>query len=90
MTAIWKFKLELSSEQTIKVPCGARPLCAQPQAGSICIWMQLEANDKPLTERSVRIVGTGHPFEAQGLQYIGSVQIQSFVWHIYIEEESNA
>lgn len=89
MTTIWKFRLKLHSHQTIPVPSGAKPLCVQIQGGSVCIWLEV-VPDNPICERIVRVCGTGIPMNTAHSQYVGTVQQNDFVWHVYIMEESDA
>jgi len=72
---IWKFTLELRSQQTIKMPLGAKILCAQTQREMVCLWATVNP-DAPLSDRRFVIAGTGHvaPDEATH-QYIGTVQV---------------
>jgi hypothetical protein len=82
MTTIWKFQLDLFDEQQIILPVGAKILTAQINQGSICLWAEVEAYAKK-ENRSIFIVGTGHPLPNCVTKYIATVQADNFVWHIY-------
>lgn len=88
MRLVWKYPLELASEQTITVPILAKPLTAQMQDGVICIWLEIEFD---LTERrrprKVFIVGTGYAEVQDNWHYAGSVQDGPSVWHVYVDPE---
>ncbi len=82
---IGKFPLELVGEQVVQMPNGAQILCVQLQNGWPCIWALVDPTAR-LIERSITIVGTGHPFEASSIgSYIGTVQLETsgLVWHVF-------
>lgn len=66
------------------MPEGAQILSAQIQNGEVCLWALVDT-EKPLKNKEIRIYGTGHPYEYtdQDAKYIGTVQLKSFVWHIF-------
>lgn len=80
---VWKYALELTAErQKFNMPIGARTLTAQMQNGVITVWCLLY----PLNPDAVKvfhIVGTGHGTVELGDQYIGTVQDDRFVWHVF-------
>lgn len=88
MQTIWKFPINVTDEQQINVPKGARFLTAQFQHGNLCLWAQVD--DSAFTERrTIRVIGTGHPIpDAASLQYIASVQTMggNLVFHVFIKE----
>ena len=84
---IYKYPLQLAEVQTVDMPKGAKILCAGAQNGSIVIWAMVNPTF-PLGGRTIRIVGTGWETKA-GIKYISSVQIDTFVWHIFEEEGDN-
>ncbi len=85
MTTIYKFPLAVTDRQVVRMPHGARVLCAMNQHGNVTIWA--EVNPNALTEdRVFWIVGTGNPMPTAALIYIGSVLQPPFVWHVYEEQ----
>ncbi len=88
MLSIWKFPLEITDAQTIKMPAGAELLSVGEQNGTLCLWAKVDPN-KEIVEKNIRIFGTVHPvpkddFENdKELSFIGTVQIGSFVWHVF-------
>lgn len=91
---IWKFLLDLTDEQCIEVPGGARLLTVQIQplghlrAETPVLWAIVDP-DVPKVRGLIRMVGTGHPFpDADRWTYISTVQLDggSLVLHIFVEE----
>lgn len=84
---IWKYKLHLTEFQEVSMPQGAKILSVQVQDDQICFWVILkdEAYAK-YEEKQFLIVGTGTamPTDMQGWQYIATVQIRPFVWHVFV------
>jgi hypothetical protein len=85
MKTIWKFPLEVTDVQTVRMPRGARILCVQVQSGVPCLWA--EVDPKAETElRTLRIYGTGHPMaEGEQRNYVGTFQLvgMGLVFHVY-------
>jgi hypothetical protein len=87
---IYKYPLDLTERQSIRMPSGATILSLQVQHGQICLWAVVDP-DAPLMDCVFLIVGTGHPLpdevervyaesftrhpQGGGGQYIGTVQM---------------
>lgn len=87
MTAIYKYRLEITETQVVSMPKGAQILTAQMQDGYLCLWA-LVNTDKKSAMRSIVICGTGNPIPSgedftQTHRYIATVQEQEFVWHVF-------
>ena len=80
---VCKYKLKLGVTD-VPLPQGSRPLCAQRQGHSICLWAEADP-DAPIVAKRVQIVGTGHEVPDQSYTYLDTVQEQSFVWHVYYQ-----
>lgn len=82
---IWKYPLEITDEQNIRMPKGANILTAQIQGGTLCLWAIVDPK-APLVSRWIGIVGTGHPM-AQEMEcvYLGTAQMAggALVWHVF-------
>lgn len=79
---IWKFPLRIIDVQVIQMPSGAKILAAANQSGVLCIWAKVNpANASEL--RTIEIVGTGIPVDDYQRQFIGTVVIEPFVWHVF-------
>lgn len=80
---IFKFCLEVTDEQTISMPKGARILSVAEQRDELCLWSLVDET-RPTEERTIYVVGTGNPAKhVDTAIFIGTVQISSFVWHIF-------
>lgn len=80
---ILKFPLfQMKQTNEVVMPLGAEILCVQEQRGYITIWAKCHPNVK--TEvRHIEVHGTGNEFDDKGLRYVGTVQQDGFVWHIF-------
>lgn len=85
ITTVWKYPLELTDVQTLEVPRGARFLSAgKDPAGQLCVWVFVELISAKIT-RTVRIVGTGNPTDANRHSFLASVVDGPFVWHVFVD-----
>lgn len=85
MQTIWKFPIEATDRQEVMMPADAEMLCIQTQGRQACIWARVDSV-APLTPRTIRVFGTGHPVESAGrLFYIGTFQIAggALVFHAF-------
>ena len=90
MKQIWKFPLTITDEQVLQMPFDAELLSIGLQNiglqnRQLCLWAAIEdSND--LEGRTIKIVGTGHPFSDRDYNYmafIGTVVAAPFVWHVF-------
>ena len=83
---IYKYQLEITDEQHVAMPRGAKLLSVQVQRGVCCLWAlvgeDLDADDMDST-RLIRIVGTGNPTDITDEPFIGMVQMGQFMWHVF-------
>lgn len=80
--SIWKFSLRVTqAPQQIEVPTGAIIRHIGEQDGSICIWMEV-TQSAPKEKRKFLVMGTGWELP-EDRNYVGTVQMGSFVWHVY-------
>ena len=83
MRTIFKTKLDVCDFQTIKLPQGFNILHIGVQCGQPCIWYECDS-DKPLVELDIYCIGTGWRMDGlPPMRYIGTVQIDEYVWHYY-------
>lgn len=82
METVWKVPLEITSQQRVLIPRGATLLCVQAQHGKPCLWALVDS-DRPLEERGIAVLGTGHKLE-RGI-YVGTFQVLDgdFVGHVF-------
>lgn len=83
---IFKYPFNITNDEgfyVFSIPDRSRILCVQDQDGKICMWAEV-SEDFPTVERKFQILGTGKNFTVElDRFYIGSVQQESFVWHVY-------
>lgn len=86
---IYKYEFPLEQVVPLSMPVGSKPLSAQLQRGTPCIWMEVDT-DQPEKMRCLYIFGTGYEFDPMNLTFVATVQMDFFVWHIYIADEEAA
>lgn len=81
---IFKYHVPIEDEFTIKMPAHAQILCVQTQGDQGKIWALVNP-EFAQEERNFRLLGTGHPFDDEKLQYVGSFQQRggALVWHLF-------
>lgn len=82
MKVIWKQVLQIEGTQDVPLPVGAEFLSVQNQRDEICFWYKCD----PAAEKKMHrffIAGTGHQLPHTEGQYMGTVQVGSFVWHVF-------
>jgi hypothetical protein len=91
MKTIWKFSIEVTDEQTIRVPKGSRALTAQMQGNQLCLWVMLDTDNADRgVNMPVYIHGTGHSVlpEAYHGRYLSTVQMDggALIFHVFVGE----
>ena len=89
MKRIWKYALNVTDEQRVMMPAGARVIHVDVQGGVLCIWAEVEVGNRP-EERIFLVVGTGNPYPDGDVEHLGSVQMPPFVWHVYEDNEERS
>lgn len=84
MKSIYKYIIEITDVQSVKLAEDAKILAVGNQFGSLVLWAQVDTESKT-KNRKILIFGTGNPFNAINPVYVGTVQMGNFVWHIYEE-----
>ena len=88
---IWKFELELTDQQILEIPQGAKILTLQMQKhdeGEVprpYFWAEVDPG-APMEERMFLTFGTGKeiPDAFRNLiRHVGTYQQEPFVWHVY-------
>lgn len=83
MSRIWKYPVKGPNFE-LAMPQGARVLTVQVQHGEPVLWALVDP-EKPHARRAFLLIGTGHDFDATGLNYVGTFQEGPFVWHLFEE-----
>lgn len=83
MKAIWKFEVPIINTATVlKMPVGAKALTVQMQGHKPCLWAEVSPGS-PTEDRMFAWFGTGHQLPERLMTYIGTVQQECYVWHLY-------
>lgn len=82
MKAIYKYPLGIGEKKSVLMPQDATVLTVQIQAGGPTLWALVDPNAK-LVKRVFHVIGTGWPKEFLSERYIGTVQSDGFVWHVF-------
>jgi hypothetical protein len=82
---IYKYEIPVQSTFELVLPRPSIILSVQEQNGKICLWALVDSNTKETEIRRIHIVGTGYKFPLTSLQFIATVQLGVYVWHIFEE-----
>jgi len=83
MHTIFKQKLDIKDIQTVQLPQDFKILHLGVQQGVPTIWYECTA-EMPLVYLDIYCFGTGYRMDnLPAMDYIGTVQIDCFVWHYY-------
>lgn len=80
---IWKFDLRFTDAQVISMPFNAEVISVQMQDVSLCLWAKGCSTNQVITERVFCVYGTGHPMFDVDQTFIGTVQADRLVWHVF-------
>ncbi len=84
MRKIFKYKIEVKNEQVIECDGSIHPLCVQLRHNEIFLWADVCIDDKTRPSRLfIHIFGTGNEIPERCMAYLGTVQKDGYVWHIY-------
>lgn len=81
--AVYKYPLEITDEQVIRVSEEHRVVLVGLQHGVPTIWIEVDPS-APQPPHRFFVHGTGHPI-VPGAVHVGSFQQAAFVWHVYEE-----
>lgn len=80
---IYKYSLSPEAYQYLEMPSIQRILSVQNQGGNICVWAIVD-REAPVRRYRFAIYGTGNSINlAYSQEFIGTVQIDNFVWHVF-------
>lgn len=85
---VWKYKLNLKDNPTVRMPAGAQPLSVGMQGDELMVWALVDPErEEQLEWLGFRVAGTGHPIEAvmESWKFMGTVQCRmGLVWHVWL------
>lgn len=79
--AVWKYRLERTDENIIKMPRGAIPRRAIARDGELWLWVEVDTTLIQIPHL-IQIVGTGHE-TIRGGTYVDTMFDGPYVWHVY-------
>jgi hypothetical protein len=86
MECIYKYDLEVTDSQIIKMPVDAKIIAVQTQREKPRLWAIVDVNNINITEgRRIAVYGTGQPHKTIGGKYIGTFQLANgnLVFHVF-------
>lgn len=85
MKTVYKYALTPERPCIVQMPYQARVVHVGEQADAPVLWAEVDT-DLPIKSRHFYVFGTGHEIPARLLlQHVGTVQIDSLVWHVFEE-----
>ena len=82
---IWKVPLTIG-KVIREIPADARFLKADEQYRAIAAWFMC-TRDSPLETRCFHVIVTDHDVP-DNCEYIGTVQMPPYVWHVFVENRT--
>ena len=79
---IFKYRVPIVQEFSIDMPNGANVIAYQVQHGDPTIWAEVDET-KALVKHNFITLGTGHEAPELRGRHLGTIQLDSFVWHLY-------
>jgi hypothetical protein len=93
---VFKYSVPIEDEVSLEIPWGATILTFDAQQGwdggeLLCLWALVDPQEERKTTLNLRIAGTGHDVDTNGLQYMKTVFMKSMplVWHIFWKRNEN-
>jgi hypothetical protein len=89
VNTIYKYQLEVKTNQTVKMHEGAQILSVQVQRGVPCVWAVVDP-DQPEASYGFETYGAGHPVppdtEHVVRDFVGTYQLNDgeFVGHVFV------
>ncbi len=81
MTVIWKYPIVVG-RSVLSMPIGAKILKIAEQGNEIMLWAVVDS-EAEMEARFFQVYGTGHPLPDNCGEYMDSVMIDVFVWHVF-------
>ena len=84
MITVWKYELPDAKKFTLQMPSHPEFLSIQLQNGKPCLWARVDTDDL-MYDFTFHIVFTGHEFpkfDGLAMKYLGTFQVESFVYHV--------
>jgi hypothetical protein len=84
MKTIYKYRIPMLDSFTIAMPKGAKVLhfSIDQKDGLMYVWAEINTYNG-LVHKGFELIGTGNPIMSVIKKYIGTVQKDGFVWHLF-------
>lgn len=81
---MWKFNLDVTDTQIVRLPEGALMRCVAMQGAQLCLWAEVVPT-RETEKRTICIYGTGQEITAFDRTYLGTFQMRggALVFHAY-------
>lgn len=90
MKVVYKYPVDVTDEQTLKIPLGSKILSVIEQNNKIVLYAIVHPGVEYTREVIIRIVGTGHeiPFSLDEFKFMDSIKLQNgnLVFHVFMKE----
>lgn len=85
MKTIYKYNLEITDRQIVKMPYNSEIISVKNQGNSLCLWAMVETNNEVRPTYEIEIFGTGNPIEKDVFrEFIDTcVMPNGLVWHVF-------
>lgn len=90
MKTIWKFRIPQFPSEVVHLPVGAQLLSLQTQGDDQPYLWALVDPCAPVKEVSFATYGTGWDLPDDPGTYIGTYQVDEYVWHVFMKEAEKA
>jgi nitrite reductase/ring-hydroxylating ferredoxin subunit len=81
---VFKYALDLTDDQLVRMPTGAEVIHVNEQDGNLCIWVTVDPH-APMERRRFFVHGTGHEVNCMASRHIGSAHLHGgkIVLHVF-------
>ena len=90
MKVVYKYPIDITDEQTLKIPLGSKILSVIEQHNKMVLYAIVSPGVEYTREIIIRIVGTGReiPFSLDDFKFMGGVKLHNgeLVFHVFIKE----
>ncbi len=93
MRTIWKYPIQVTDRQSVRMPTGSTVLSCQFQDGQLCLWAMVNSDlavkgADVYENRIVYVIGTGHQIPNVPLGFISTVQMAggTLIFHVFMEQ----
>jgi len=81
---IFKYQIPIQENFSLNIPKYSSILSFQLQNDIPCIWVVVHEN-QPLEKHNFSIYGTGYEVNSSPMGYQGTIQLNGFVWHLFLD-----